>query len=211
MPLIGTVYWDVLERWSPALFLAAGVLFVGHAAVRGIEAFTTMPAPVDVFGPTGYVAAILGLYGVYPTLAAQTHRLPRLAALLAGLVAPGWALIAGWNFGAAAGLLPPQTDVLPGAFFVAVILTTLVVYLLFGIASLQAGGQTRPFGLLLLAPAGLFLLLLVGGSLLSLNAAVGGVIIGAGQALAHGAIGGTLLTGRMETDHVDPASEVTRG
>lgn len=204
-----TTYAKSLERWSPTLFLAAGVLFVGHAVVRGIEAFTTMPPPIDVFGPTGYVAAILGLLGLYPALVDRTPVTARVAAVAAAATAPAWILISGWNFGDAAGALPPQTDVLPGAFFVAVIVSTLLVYLLFGVASLRAGVHGRTFGVLLLAPTALFFLLLVGGVLLSTNSAAGGVVVGGGLAIVHGAVGGTLVTRRARTDVVDASADVT--
>lgn len=203
-----TPRWRALEHWSPTLFLAAGVLFVGHAAIRGIEAFTSMPTPVDVFGPLGYVAAVLGLVGLYPTLAASSRRIPRVAAGVAGVTGAAWLLISGWNFGEAAGLLPPQTDVVPGAFFVAVILSTLVMYLLFGVASLRAERHSRTFGLLLLAPAAMIAVLIVGGVVLSTDAAVGGLVVGAGQTLAHGAIGGRLLTGTRHADHTDLSRDV---
>lgn len=203
-----TARWESLEYWSPRLVLAAGVLFVGHAAVRGVEAFTTMPPPVDVFGPTGYVAALLGLLGLYPSLADRTPRMSRVAAVIAGILVPAWALVAGWNFGEAAGILPPQTTVIPGAFFFLLIVSTLLLYLLFGVASLRAESHTRTLGTLLLTPATVLVLLLVGGSLLSLDAATGGVIIGSGLAICHGAIGGSLLTGDAKTDHVDLSGDV---
>lgn len=208
MPKTHTARWRSLERWSPTLFLAAGVLFVGHATVRGIEAFTTVPPPVDVFGPLGYVAAILGLFGLYPTLADQSRSISRGAAVLAGVTAPVWLLISGWNFGEAAGLLPPQTDVVPGAFFVAVILSTFAMYLLFGIATLRCERHTRTVGHLLLVPAAMFAVLIVGGVVLSMDSAVGGLVVGAGQALAHGAIGGRLVTGKPHADHPDPSGDV---
>lgn len=158
-----TTFSDLLEHWSPTLVLAAGVLFVGHAAGRGVEAFTSMPPPVDVFGPTGYVAAILGLLGLYSSLAVRTPTIGRLAALAAVVTVPAWILIAGLNFGEAAGILPPpQTDVLPERFFALVIVTTLLVYLLFGVACLIADRHTRTLGGLLLSPAALLGLLIVG-------------------------------------------------
>jgi len=207
MPNAGTSCWKPLARWSPTLFLAAGVFFVGHAAVRGIEAFTAMPPPIDVFGPAGYVVAILGLLGVYPALADRSRRIARLAAGTAGVTAPAWLLIAGWNFGEAAGMLPPQTDVLPGAFFAVVVAATLLLYLLFGIASLRAGVHARSFGVLLLAPVALLALLIVGGVFLSIASETGGVVIGGGMTIIHGAIGGTLATGRMRTDRAEPSAD----
>lgn len=204
-----TTLWDQLEHWSPTLVLAAGVLFVGHAAVRGVEAFTSMPPPVDVFGPTGYVAAILGLLGLYSSLADRTPTIGRLAALSAVVTVPAWVLIAGLNFGEAAGILPPQTDVLPERFFALVIVTTLLVYLLFGVACLIADRHTRTLGGLLLAPAALLGLLIVGSLALPIAPAAGGVVIGSGLALTHGAIGGTLLTGRARADHMAASADVT--
>jgi hypothetical protein len=200
-------HWKAFEHWRSRLFLAAAVLFAGHAAVRGIEAFTTMPTPVDAFGPTGYVVAILGLFGLYPALATRTPRIARVAAGIAAVTAPAWALISGWNFGEAGGLLPPQTDVLPGAFFFVVIVATLLLYLLFGVASLRADSHTRTVSVLLMVPVALLIFLIVGGVLLSVNSAVGGMIIGGGMAIAHGAIGGTLLTGSTRTSHTVPSSD----
>lgn len=203
-----TARWELLERWSPRLVLGASVLFVGHAAVRGIEAFTTMAPPVDVFGPTGYVAALLGLLGLYPVLADRTPRISRVAAGIAVLLSPAWALVAGWNVGEAVGILPSQTTVIPGALFMGLIVSTFLLYLLFGVASLRAGSQTRILGVLLMTPATLLVLLIVGGTLLSLDAATGGVLIGVGLAICHAAIGGSLLTGDAQTDHVDSSGDV---
>lgn len=202
-------YWNPLEHWTHTMFLAAGVLFVGHAAVRGVEAFTTIPPPVDVFGPTGYIAAILGLFGLYPVLVESTPTTTRFGAVIAAITAPAWAVISGWSFGEAAGLLPPQTAILPEVFFVAVILSTLVMYLLFGISSLRARTFTRTFSLLLLSPVALFLLLIAFGVVLSANVQAGGVLIGGGLALVHGAIGGILLTGSTQTDQLEPAGDMS--
>lgn len=197
-----------LEHWGPTLFLAAGVLFVGHATVRGIEAFTTMPPPVDVFGPTGYVAAMLGLLGVYPALADRVPRIAGIAAMTAAITIPAWALIAGWSFGEAAGVLAPQTDILPGIFFAVVIVATLLVYLLFGAASLRVGVHTRTFSVLLMAPVALLIVLIVGGVLLSMRSAAGGVVIGGGMAIINGALGGTLLTGSTQPARMDASTDM---
>lgn len=202
-------YWKPLEHWTHTMFLAAGVLFVGHAAVRAVEAFTSVPPPVDVFGPTGYVAAILGLFGLYPVLVESTPTTTRVAAGIASIVAPAWVVISGWSFGEAAGLLPPQTAIVPEAFFIGVILSTLLMYLLFGIASLRAQTFTRTFSLLILSPVALFLLLIVFGVVLAVNGRAGAVLIGGGLAIVHGAIGGMLLTGSTQTDRLEPAGDMS--
>lgn len=204
-----TSRWELLEDWTPLLFLAASGLFAGHAMVRGIEAFTTVPPPVDVFGPTGYVAALLGLVGLYPALTDRAPRISRVAAGTAVVLAPAWALVGGWNVGEAAGVLPPQTAVVPGGLFAVLVASTLLLYVLFGVASLRADSHAQLLGVLLLAPAALLVLLIVGGALLSIAPEAGGTVVGSGLAIVHGAVGGTLLTGRTETDHVDPAADAT--
>lgn len=197
---------ELLQKWSPRLVVAASALFVGHTLVRGVEAFTTLPPPVDVFGPTGYVAALLALLGIAPTL---EGRASRVGTVLAVGVIPAWALIAGWSYGEAVGVLPPQESVLPGALFAVTIVSTLLVYLLFGVASLRAESQTRALGVLLLGPGALLVLLLLGSALLSIPLEVGGLIIGAGMAVIHGAVGGTLLSERTETGNVEPTADAS--
>lgn len=196
------------EYWSAWLLLAAGVLFVGHAVVRGIEAFTTIPPPVDVFGPTGYVAALLGLLGLYPALADRTPRISRIAAGTAVLLVPLWILIAVWNYGDAAGIFPPQSALIPEAIFFVIIASTLLLYLLFGVSSLRAESHTRALGILLLTPAALLLLLVIGGGLLSLAPEAGGALIGSGLAITHAALGGELLIGRTKGNHVEQSANI---
>lgn len=203
-----TSRWELLEYGSSRLILVASVLFVGHAVVRGIEAFTTMQPPVDVFGPAGYLAAILGLLGLYPALSDRSPMLSRVFAGIAVILVPAWALVAGWNFGEAAGVLPSQATVIPGAFFFLLIVSTLLLYLLSGVASLRADSHTPTLGILLMTPATLLGLLIVGGTLLPIAPATGGVIIGSGLAISHGSIGGSLWTAGATTDHMDPSGDV---
>jgi len=199
-----------LEQWSSALAFAAGVLFLGHAVVRAIEAFSTASPPPDVFGPAGYVAAGLALLGLVPSLSEEAPISSRLAAILSLGIVTGWTLIAGLTFGAAAGLLPPPDTVFPAAVFAVAILSTLLVYLVFGAVSLRTETHSRTLGLLLLAPPGVLVFLLVGGVVLSVAPEAGAVAVGGGLALSHAAIGGTLSVGRTDTDRVAPSAGATR-
>lgn len=209
MGLRTTRLGTVLADWSPRLLLAGGVLFVGHAAVRGIDAFTTLPPPVDVFGPTAYVVALLGLLG----LASRTPDRPvvpaRVATGITGLLAPVWAALAAWTLADAAALLPPVTTVVPESLFGWLLLATLLTYLLFGGVSLRADRNQRVVTGLLFAPAGLLVVLLVGGVALSVAPAVGGVLIGVGLAAIHLALGARLVTGSDPTDRVTAAADST--
>jgi hypothetical protein len=199
-----------LEQWSSTLAFAAGILFLGHAVVRAIEAFSTASPPPDVFGPAGYVAAGLALLGLVPALSYEAPNSSRLAATLSLGTVSLWALIACWTFGAAAGMLPPTEAVFPAALFAVVILSMLLIYLVFATVSLRADSHSRTLGLLLLVPAGILAFLMVGGVVLSVAPEEGAVAVGGGLALSHAAIGGALSVGRTDTDRVAPAAEATR-
>jgi len=198
-----------LEQWSPTLAFAASVLFVGHATVRTIEAFSTASPPADVFGPAGYVAAGLALLGLVPSLFHEAPNSSRLAATLSLATVTGWALIACWTFGTAAGMLPPAEAVFPAALFAVVVLSTLLVYLVFGAVSLRTAAHSRTLGLLLLAPAGVLVFLMAGAVVSSVAPEMGPIAVGWGLALSHGAIGATLVVGRSTTDRVAPSAEPT--
>lgn len=202
-------YWQSLETWSPRAFVAAGLLFVGHAVVRGVEAFTAVTPPPDVFGPAGYLVAIVGLFGVYRTLATRMPRVARVAAVGAMIPAIGWGTIVGWGLGEAAGVVAPLPAVVPEAFFIVIVVTTALTYVLFGVASLRTDPQSRTIGLLLLAPPAVLVALITGAVIIGATSTIGPVLIGSGLALAHFAIGGALRSGDAPTDSVAPAVDVT--
>lgn len=190
---VSTTRVGSLERWSSTLLLVAGGLIVGHAAIRGIEAFTEMPVPADVFAPAGYLVALLGLFGLYPSLVEEEPTFARAAAVVAAVPFAGWIVISTWSLGELAGVLPDQAVALPGAFFVVHLVTVVLTYVLFGVSSLRADAQDGTIGLLLLAPALLFVGMVVGDALVG-YAAVGAFAVGTGQALVHLAIGSALQT-----------------
>lgn len=198
-----------LQQWSPTLAFAAAVFFLGHAVVRAIEAFSTASPPADVFGPAGYVAAGLALLGLVPSLFREAPNSSRFAATLTLGTVSAWAFITCWTFGVAAGMLAPAETVFPAALFAVVILTTLLVYLVFGAVSLRADTHSRTLGLLLLAPVGVLVFLMTGGVVLSVAPETGPIAVGCGLALSHAAIGGTLSVGRTDTDRVAPSAETT--
>ena len=198
-----------MERWSPRLAFAAAVLFVGHAVVRGLGAFTAVPPPVDVFGPMGYVAATLALVGLSPSIVDETPVLGRLATAVAAVTGPAWALLVARSVADATGLFTPRAAVLPAVLPAVVILSTLLLYLLFAVACFRAGPGSRRLGLLLFAPVVLLGFLVVGGVVLSTASRAGPVVVGSGLAIAHGAIGWELSTSRPGTDHVRRADGAT--
>lgn len=199
-----------IDGRSRRLFLLAGGLFVVFAASTGVRTFTAAVVPVvhDVFGPAGFFVGVLGLLGLYPTLADRTPTLARAAAAAAVVPLVGWFAIAAIGVGDAAGVLPDASIVLPGVAFVAVFLTTILAYGLFGAASLRGAVPSRTVGVLLLAPAALILALILG---MGVVPAAGWIefIIDAGHALSHLAIGFALGAAGVPTDPPAPAPEST--
>lgn len=204
---VSASHFESLENWSPVLFLFAGGLVIGHAAIRGVEAFTDVAPPPDVFGPTGYLLAVLGLLGLYPALADRTPRLARTAAVVAAVPLVGWVIISASSFGEVAGVLPSESWVLPGVFFVVHLVTMVLTYVLFGVASLRAGVHSRTVGRLLLVPPALFVVMMAGGATVGYSAP-GAFVVGSGLALAHLSIGAVLWAG-TPTDHQAPSADAT--
>lgn len=200
--------WESLERWSPTLFLLGGGLVVGHATVRGIEAFTGLVPPPDVFGPPGYLLALVGLLGLYPALVERSPRLVRFATVVAIGPLVGWMALTAGTVADAVGLVP-LTTVLPATFYVAHLLLLILTYALFGVASLRSGSYSRVLEFLLFVPALLMGALLVGATTVG-HVAVGAFVIGSGQALVHLAIGGVLRAG-VSTDSQTPAGDAVAG
>lgn len=203
-----TTRWGLLERASPTLFLIGGGLVVGHAAIRGIEAFTDIAPPVDVFGPVGYLIALVGLLGLYPTLGDRTSKVTRAVLAVASIPLAGWIVITVWSGGEVAGIVPPQTEVLPGVFFVVHMVGMVLTYGLFGVAVLRSGAHPRTVGVLLLVVPTLFIAM-VAGAALTANATAGAFVIGSLLALTHLALGYSLQADRTPIDHDLPAGAGT--
>lgn len=211
MRTVTTPFWRSLERHRQTLFLAAGGLLVGHAALRGLRAFTDVPTPMDGFGPAGYLVALVGLYGLYPALAEESPWLARAGALLAIMPVLDYALILAWGFAEMAGLVPHLFELLPGAVFFPVHqLSMLLTYVCFGAAALRAGDQPRRIGVLLLVPPVLILALIAGVAVVQ-NAAAVGFVVGCGMVLAHLGIGYSLGPVQTPTGHDAPTGDRTTG
>lgn len=200
----------VAERWSPMLFLVGGGLLVGHAGVQAIKTFTGLTPPPDVFVATGHLVALAGLVGLYPALVDGTPRVAQAGAVVAAVPLAGWAVMTVTKFLAVFGVVSALTDVLPGAVILLVVGTTLVTYVLFGVATLLAGGSSRTVGFLVLAPAALIAVLLAGSAVPGVSPLVG-VGIGVGLALSYLALGYRLTRWDPRTAHPASGGDATVG
>lgn len=203
-------YWASLETWSPTLFLLGGGLLVGHAAIRGLQAFTDISSPADVFGPAGFLLALVGLYGLYPPLVDRAPKLARAGAAVGAVLLVGWTVIFAWGFGQILGELPPQSEVFPGVFFMVQLVAIILTYGLFGAAALRTDVYSMAVGLLLFVPPVLIFVLLADVAILG-DAGLGALVVGSAQAVAHLAIGYSLRIRSSPGDQETPAGSVTTG
>lgn len=185
---------------------------VGHAAMLGIQAFSDLTTPPDVFGPAGHLVALLGLVGLYPVLADRTPTptATRVAGAVAAVAVVSWAVMTVIRLLAVAGIVSAVSDVLPGVFFMLVFATTILTYVLFGAASLRVEDSSRIVGLLVLAPGALILVALVGSTIASVTAR-DGFVVAVGLALSMLALGYVLRTWGRQADSASPAGTVTAG
>lgn len=196
-------HWEVLEGHSPTLFLVAGVLLVGYAAIHGIEAVmavTLAPNPLQF----GYVVGFLGLLGLYPVLAGRSPWLARVGVVGAVSGVVGHSAIVGYNIAELSGMLSggPAT----GPVFVFLAVSGFVVgYLAVGVASLRDAAHSRTVGLLLLVP-GIIVVLMTVHILAGYASPETAFVISAGEAMAHLAIGTTLRTETESSDREETES-----
>lgn len=201
---------DQIEGKSATLFLVAGGLLVVFAANTGARTFADagVSAVHSIFGPAGFFVGIVGLFGLYPALADRSPLLARAAAVVAAVPLVGWFVVAGAGIGSTARVLPGASVLLPGPAFIVVILTTLLAYVLFAATSLRTDAHSRTVGVLLLAPAAVFLTLIVGAQVLP-PAEWLEFAIDSGHALALLAVGGALRADGVPTEPARAAPDST--
>lgn len=188
MARVGNPRWNSVERWGATCFIIGGMLLVGHAAMSGIHAFTTLSTPPDVFVTTGHLVAIIGLFGLYPLLVSRTPTVTRVGGAVAVVAFVSWAVMTVTQFLAFTGVVESLDAVLPAIFFGIVLLSTILTYGLFGVAALRADSESRQVGLLVLAPGALTVALVLDSAITGVTP-LDGLVIGGGLALAMLALG----------------------
>lgn len=198
-----------LERWRPTLFLVGGGLVVGHAAIRALEAFTTVTPPPDVFAPLGYLVALVGLVTLYPSLVDRSPYVTRIATVLAAIPLVGWSGFAVTGLLELVEVAPALVAPLPAEWFVVHMAALILTYGLFALACLRSGTLGRAVGLLLFAPPLLFIVMLAAAAVLGYSA-VGAFVVGGAQAIVHVGVGAALWVRRPAVESA-PAVDATTG
>lgn len=202
--------WNLVERWSPTLFIIGGLLLAGHAVMSGIHAFTNLSTPPDVFVTTGHFVALVGLVGLYPALVHRTPTLSRAAGAVAAVALLSWLVMTVTRFLSLTGSVSSLGEALPELFFLVVLASTILTYLLFGVAILRVDDNSWIVGALVLAPGGLTAALVVD-SVISGVTALDGFVIGTGLALSVLAVGYTLRSWDRPTSDAVTAADATAG
>lgn len=209
MEVIGSP-WEMLDRWSPRLFFVAGAVLAVYAALNGLIAFADATVEPKVF-EAGYVAAFLGLLGLYPSLADRTPWLAGVGAATAVLGLVAFSVFTAGNLAELAGLT--SGDEAGSAVFTVMAAVGFVVgYLAVGAAVLRSGAFSRTVGLLLLVP-GVIIALMIGSIAADLASPESVFVVSAGQAMAHLALGATLSadteSAADERSETEAASDAT--
>ena len=194
---------ETLEQRSATVFLVAGGLLVVFAVNTGLRTFVGQSSPLvqSLIAPVGFFVGVLGLLGLYPAIADRTPALGRAAGVLAGVTAAYWIVIVAGSLGDIVGVLPASEELFPLAFFFGVYVAMLLTYAVFGAIALRAGVPSRTVGLLVLGPAAMFLLLMMG--------VAPNFLIDAGHAVFHLGIGIALRAESVPTERAGPASDPT--
>lgn len=153
--------WDMLEEWSPTVFLVAGALLLGYAILQGIHTFTGVTVPsafATVYGGITLLAPVFGLFGLYPRLRGHMPRLALagvVATILSGLLTLVLLLQLVVTTVQMDGLpeIPADAPAWTAAALLLGFLLLAVSFLLFGLASLRTPVVSRIVALLLLVPA----------------------------------------------------------
>ena len=203
---------EPLERWSATAFLIAGAFFIGFVVRNGIIAFgdgfseTMTVALYVVFIVPAEVAAYIGLLGLYPRLSDHAARLTGAGAVF--ITIAGVAII-GFGGGVGSALLAagaPEPPAIAQLLLPVTLLTTIVGFVLFGVASLRTRIPSRMAGFLLLVPPTTYILMMAG-MIVGYTPGWSTVALSTVQAGAHLAIGVVLRNDGVPADRVEPAPD----
>lgn len=196
-----------LERWSPVLFLVAGLMMVVFATNTALRTYvgTSYPIVQEIVAPAGFLIGVVGLLGLYPGLVDRTPRLARVALAVAVVAAANWGVIVIKNVGTNLGVLP-ELGALTMATGVIAFVTMLLSYGLFGIGGSRADVYQQAVRGLLVFESINFLVLIV---TVFASLAIPFVAFEIGHLVVHLGIGFTLWTKGVPSDYAEMTADST--
>lgn len=180
---------------------------VVHTVVHVVIAYTSTTYPLHhelPFGVVGHIIAFIALLGLYPQLVTESPKLARIGAGLAVFGTGGWFIIGITTLSEGIGVTVPAWL---GVFGLLTIFAVILGYLAFGVAGFRTGIVTRTTAIVVVTPVAvmvynLAVALTTGGS------EEGQIIVAAGFALTHLAIGATLWSEGFPTGDAEPTASV---
>lgn len=196
-----------LEQRSHMLYLAAGMILILFPTNTALKTFTGTSYPVvgEIIAPAGFLIGVLGLLGLYPSIAEQTPRLARAAAVLAALLAADWGLIILKNAAIMADLIPEigALTAVTGLFAVS---TMILSYALFGVAGVRTGVYQPWVHRLMLLEAAVMIHVFI---ILFAPISIPLYLIEIGHVITHLGIGITLYSAGLPSDGMEPTPDAT--
>lgn len=181
---------------------------MGHAGLLGLRAFSDLTTPPDLLGPAGHLAALVGLFGLYPVVVDRWPTMTHAGAAVAVVAVGSWGVMTGTRLLEVIGVV--GGDLLPSAFVGLMFFSTILTYVLFGVTAAYVTELPWRVGLLVLAPAVLLLVVLVASVVIGV-AAREGFVISIGLALAMVSLGYTLRTEAPGGDQAERTRDVIVG
>lgn len=204
--------FDALGRWRATAFLIAGAFLVAFVVRNVIIAWgggfsetTEAALYVATVAPTE-LAAYAGLLGLYPEMSERTPRAAGAGVIFASIAAIA---VVGFGVGSVPPLLASGSPEPPGIvrlLWIVMLITTILGFLTFGIASLRSRVPSRTVGALLLVPPITYIVMMAGG-ILGYTPPWSTVALSAVQAVAHLAIGLTLRSGGVSSERTQQAPD----
>lgn len=196
-----------LEQRSPSLYLVAGTILILFPTNTALSTYTGTSYPIvqEIIAPAGFLIGVLGLLGLYPSIADQTPRLARAAAVLAALLAVDWSLIILKNAGIMVGLIP-EISALTAVTGLFAVSTMILSYALFGVAGIRTGVYQPWVRRLMLLEAAVMIHVFV---ILFAPISIPLYVLEIFHVINHLGIGIVLWSEGMPTDRAEPTIDAT--
>ncbi len=209
MPVMGmfsTRRWADLERWSPRLFVSAGVFLLVGAANSGL-AFAFESYAFDAWGAIvlelGRIAALLGLAGLTVEVMTRDSRVGYLTRAVTAMAVGFVTLLTTWAALSVAGLAGDPVAVVGLPAYV----LSVGSFLLVGAAVVRTEAYARRVGWLLLVNVVALLVVFFGRLVVPLGLVA--TVVPALQVLLYGSVGYTLHASVATTTESTPATKPT--
>lgn len=204
-----TGLWESIEQRRSTAFLFAGLMFVVDAGIIGVamsSAGEELMLLGQAFIAAGWTAGFIGLLGVFPGLADRSRRLARVGAAFVGVGIVVFVVMGVASLAFFSGALSGDLSALVPIFLPGVIIGSVLGFLTFGAATLRTGVHSQRVGVLFIGLA-LIPVVNIGSGIAGIESMAATLAIVVGLALVNFALGYTLRTADVATEHTESESQ----